>query len=90
VQSILIEADNGLKISIDQSGRVRTIYSDALAPFLSLGDTTIRRASHVEPGEDGKWYADMKPVGGPKLGPFDLRQTALDEEVVWLKENIIV
>ena len=30
----------------------------------------IRRASHVEPDEAGRWWADLSPVGGPRLGPF--------------------
>lgn len=36
-----------------------------------------------------KWWADMAPVGGPVLGPFDGRQQALDEEVAWLRANNI-
>lgn len=49
-------------------GLVRTIYSDALAPLCQdLGQTTTRRASHVEPYGTG-WLADMKPSGGPILG----------------------
>lgn len=77
-------------ISADNYGNLLFIYSDELATILSnLGPISTTRASHVEPGLDGKWYADMSPVGGPMLGPFDLRQTALDEEVDWLKENLL-
>lgn len=36
-----------------------------------------------------KWWADMHPVGGPVLGPFDTRQMALTEEVAWLREHNI-
>lgn len=76
-------------ISIDDNGRMQFIYNDDLAFLLELGASETRRASHVEPGSDGKWYADMAPVSGPTLGPFDLRQTALDAEVEWLLENVI-
>lgn len=37
----------------------------------------------------GKWWADCLPVGGPVLGPFEDRDTALDEESKWLKANNI-
>ena len=34
-------------------------------PLHHLGSIKIRRGSHVEPVEGGKWIADMKPVDGP-------------------------
>lgn len=37
----------------------------------------------------GKWWADCAPVGGPVLGPFDNRDTALAEESKWLHDNNI-
>lgn len=68
----------------DASG-VRCIYDDALAPLLaSLGETTTRRASHVEPDPRGGWQADMSPVGGPILRGFPLRSEALAAEREWL------
>ena len=51
---------------------------------LSLGTVNIRRASHVEPTTEGRWTADLSPVGGPMLGPFALRSEALDAEQQWL------
>lgn len=36
-----------------------------------------------------KWFADMTPVRGPVLGPYDMRQEALDAEVAWLLEHNI-
>ena len=33
----------------------------------------------------GKWYADMSPVNGPVLGPFDSRSQALENEEIWLR-----
>lgn len=75
-------------ISADENGDLVFIHDDDLVELLSeLGPTSTSRASHVEPGPDGKWYADMSPVNGPQLGPFDRRRTALDEEVEWLREN---
>jgi len=33
------------------------------------------------------FWADLLPVSGPVLGPFDKKQDALDAEVVWLREH---
>lgn len=69
---------------IDDTGTLTFIYDDALRPLLDLGHPDIQRASHVEPTPDGRWTADLSPVGGPILGPFDLRDQALAEETAWL------
>ena len=71
-------------ITIGTDGTARMIYSDELADLLAQGTSTIRRASHVEPAPNGGWIADMSPSDGPVLGPFALRQQALDAEVAWL------
>ena len=69
-----------------EDGVVTFIYHDALTNRLDLGAVDMRRVSHVEPcGRD--WTADMSPVGGPVLGPFTLRQDALDAEMAWLRDN---
>ena len=68
--------------------KAEAIFDDGLVEVLgSMGQVSHRRASHVEPCGD-KWTADMSPVGGPVLGPYDLRRTALEHEVAWLKENL--
>jgi hypothetical protein len=42
-----------LEIRVSRDGSVRAIYSDRTAPLLaSVGQVTVRRASHVEPLED--------------------------------------
>ena len=78
------------KFIIRPDGTVTGIYADKFAPVLrSLGEVKVRRASHVEPTEDGQgWAADMSPVGGPMLGPFPLREEALAAEVAWLNEHL--
>jgi hypothetical protein len=60
------------------------IYDDDISELLTLGESNILRASHVEPA-GREWTADMGPVEGPVLGPFALRQDALDAEIAWLK-----
>jgi hypothetical protein len=50
-----------------------------------LGSVSIRRASHVEPDANGKWWADLSPVGGQWIGPHDRRSDALDAGRAWLE-----
>jgi hypothetical protein len=69
---------------IRPNGAVQFVYDDALRGLLALGQATIRRASHVEPTRDGQWTADLGPIDGPVLGPFETRAAALDAEQAWL------
>lgn len=73
-------------MTVTADGRLEFVWDDSLAAFRALGETTIRRASHVEPVGD-QWTADMGPAGGPVLGPFDLRGDALAAERAWLAEH---
>ena len=38
---------------------LRFVYDDALRDLLALGESRIRRASHVEPTRDGLWILDQ-------------------------------
>lgn len=69
---------------IRPDGAVRFVYEDALRGLLALGQPTIRRASHVEPTPEGRWTADLGPMDGPVLGPFETRAAALATERAWL------
>lgn len=77
-------------IQVCPEGDLIMVYQDPVKIFLDLGNAIIKRASHVEP--DGRygcsWTADMSPVGGPILGPFDTRQEALVAEVDWLQNSM--
>ena len=72
-----------MQLVIDQMGTVRAVY-DEVFDMSCLGPVTIRRGSHVEPDEMGKWFADLSPTNGPVLGPYSRRSDALRAEVVWL------
>ena len=72
-----------MQFVIDRRGCVHCLYTEAL-DLTRLGPLSIRRGSYVEPLADGRWCADLAPVGGPSLGPFALRSQALDAERVWL------
>jgi hypothetical protein len=71
---------------IDRNGQVRCVYGETI-DLATLGQVTIRRGSHVEPDANGKWWADLSPVSGPKLGPFDRRTEALAAELDWLEKH---
>lgn len=75
-----------MDVVIKPDGTVLCIYAETL-PLARLGKLQITRASHVEPDQDGRWLADLSPVGGPTLGPFEQRSAALAAEVGWLRAN---
>lgn len=73
-------------------GTVKFLYYDEIKPLLNIGPAQVARASHVDPEltSDGLfWFADLSPVSGPKLGPFDTRTLAIAAEVAWLTENYL-
>ena len=77
-----------MTLVIDPQGRVQCLYTEAL-DLAALGSVSIRRASQVEPDEQGRWWADLAPVNGPRIGPFDRRSQSLDAEQAWLEANVL-
>ena len=75
-----------MQLIINPDGTVRCLYSEEF-DLHTLGQLTIARGSHVEPDGQGKWWADMSPVCGPRVGPFDRRSEALQAEVAWLEAH---
>ncbi len=75
-----------MQIIIDTHGNARCIYTEDIN-LTTIGSPTITRASHVEPDQQGRWLADLGPVGGPVLGPFEKRSDALIAEVAWLENH---
>jgi hypothetical protein len=75
-----------MKLLVQPDGTVRAIY-DEMIDLAVLGQVTITRASHVEPDEQGRWRADLLPVNGPVLGPFEHRSEALQAEHDWLERH---
>jgi hypothetical protein len=71
---------------VEPTGELRCLYTE-IFKLESLGKLSIARGSHVEPDASGNWYADLAPVGGPKLGPFEHRSKALEAERTWLYEH---
>jgi hypothetical protein len=75
-----------MQLRVDPDGRLRCVYAEDI-DLACLGTLTIRRASSVEPDEQGRWWADLAPVQGPRLGPFRLRTQALAAEQEWLNRH---
>lgn len=75
-----------MQIVIETDGTICCLYDEAI-DLSSLGVIHIERGSHVEPDEQGRWFADLSPVDGPLLGPFTKRSDALAAEAAWLTSN---
>ena len=78
-----------MQILVTPEGTVRCIYGEEI-DLAALGSPAIMRASHVEPVGDGRWIADLGPVDGPTLGPFDRRSEALEAESHWLDAHWLI
>jgi len=75
-----------MQIIITPGGEGRCIYDETI-DLAALGNPAISRASHVEPDQQGRWWADLSPVRGPLLGPFHRRGEALIAEREWLETH---
>ncbi len=75
-----------MELVVDAGGSVRCIYGEEL-DLQALGRLQITRASHVEPGSEGFWRADMGPVDGPVLGTYGSRSDAFGAESGWWNES---
>ena len=75
-----------MEIIFATDGQGRCVYDEAI-DLTTLGKLAIQRGSHVEPDEAGQWWADLAPVSGPCLGPFEHRSQALSAEREWLEHE---
>ena len=75
-----------MELLVCPNGSMRCVYEETLE-LARFGQLTIRRGSHVEPDPAGRWWADLSPVAGPRLGPFRRRSEALTAERHWLERN---
>ena len=76
------------ELFVSPDGTARGLYGE-LIDAGDIGEQTVARASHVEPADGGGWTADLKPSGGPVLGPYPLRSDALAAERAWLTKNLL-
>jgi hypothetical protein len=75
-----------MQLIVLPTGEIRCLYEETI-DLAALGRPAITRASHVEPDADGRWWADLSPVEGPGLGPYQQRTEALGAEHAWLEAN---
>jgi hypothetical protein len=75
-----------MELMVSSQGHLHCLYDESL-DLSALGPLSIRRASHVEPTDNGQWTADLSPLGGPVLGPYPLRSSALTAEEEWITRN---
>ena len=78
-----------MQLIVLPTGQIRCLY-DEVIELAAIGHPVISRASHVEPDDEGQWWADLSPVDGPELGPFQRRTEALGAEQSWLQANWLV
>ena len=78
-----------MNLLVSPSGTVRCLYGEEL-DLGALGQPSITRASHVEPDQHGRWLADLSPVDGSCLGPFNSRSQALAAESEWLDTHWLI
>ena len=76
-----------MELTIGSDGRVGFVYTEEM-PMESVGRVSVRRASSVEPTDNGDWTADLSQSGGPTLGPFESRSQAINAEVAWLELHL--
>jgi hypothetical protein len=75
-----------MQITISPQGGLRCVYTETI-DLAQLGQLSISRGSYVEPDATGHWFADLAPVDGPRLGPFQRRSDALAAESQWLEQH---
>ena len=78
-----------MQLLFEPSGHCRCVYAEDI-DLRRLGRLSVRRGSHVEPDQDGRWSADLSPVNGPILGPYSSRTDALNAELAWLQDHWLI
>lgn len=78
-----------MQLYVRPNGAAQCLYDEKIE-LHALGALDIRRASHVEPDtkNNGFWYVDLSPVGGPVMTGFKTRADALSAEADWLNEKM--
>lgn len=77
-----------ISLLVGPDGEVRCVYGEEIN-LAAIGVVEITRASHVEPDDQGRWWTDLTPAGGPVLGPFGRRSDALAAEHTWLEGYLL-
>lgn len=76
-----------MQLRVEPSGNIVCLYDETI-DLATLGALSIQRASHVEADDAGRWWAELSPVQGPRIGPFVKRSAALHAETTWLNQQL--
>lgn len=76
-----------MNLFIRPDGTAQCLYAENI-DLSQLGALAVRRASHVEPDNEGGWTADLRPSGGPFMVGFQTRSAALAAEADWLNSEM--
>ena len=70
-------------------GDIQIRRASRVEPTGSLSPEALSWLTEHNDGElpPNTWWADLLPVDGPVLGPFNTRDYALQEEIEWLHEH---
>lgn len=71
-----------------KEGHIKHIYNEAI-DLSSIGDMQIKRASVVDPENNGMWSVDLSLSGGKKIEGFVKRSDALKYEIDYIEQNIL-
>jgi hypothetical protein len=87
----------GEEIDLEELGVVELRRASRVEPTSELSaDARCRILNELEDLEEHLttakpspmyWWADMLPMNGPVLGPFDTRSKALEAEVAWIRKH---
>jgi hypothetical protein len=87
----------GEEIDLEELGVVKLRRASRVEPTSELSDSAREwlygaleeLSDHMTAAKPKKslWWADMIPMNGPVLGPFNTRSAALKAEVMWLNEH---
>jgi len=74
-------------VQIRRASRVEPTDSLSQEARTWLNEEQARNCLDIGQLPPNKWWADLAPVVGPVLGPFETREEALRAELEWLHAN---
>ena len=75
-----------MQMIVATNGSLRCLYDEAI-DLAAIGRLSITRASHVEPDEQGRWLADLRPSPARYSGHSFSVANALEAERAWLEAH---
>jgi len=79
------EHENSFSVLGEKEETWRNSHVETVSSLSQSAKDELRQRMRAIP--KNLWFADMQPVAGPVLGPFDTHAEALQSEVTYLEEN---